>query len=132
MPVPHLPHLTYKTAPLSCPACGWTGTGAETTLGESFDTFSERTCPKCPDELVALAVFPLIGEDPQYARAAERARLCCGHRSILTPRRPPGRSTCGLAMAPPRRRLNEISPTRRPSGTGSLTDWQPSTSAMPR
>jgi len=75
MPVPHLPYLTFKTASLSCPACGWSGTGAETVLGESYHTFSERACPKCPDELVAPALFPFIGEDPQYARAAERARL---------------------------------------------------------
>lgn len=32
---------------LTCKHCGWSGEGAQMTLGDTFGTGADRNCPKC-------------------------------------------------------------------------------------
>lgn len=49
----------FKRSTVSCPACGWSGAGSETALGELFDQLWEFHCPSCGEEL-GICSFPTL------------------------------------------------------------------------
>ena len=52
---------------MSCPGCGWTGTGG-TDLEEQFPELLEVRCPDC-DRLLLMVVFPTLQETRAAAAA---------------------------------------------------------------
>lgn len=52
-------HYFFKTTPVICQACGWSGTGSEARSGEMFDEAYEYDCPKC-DETIGSVPFPSL------------------------------------------------------------------------
>ena len=53
----------FKQGPITCERCGWSGKGADCTVGEVFEggQISEYHCPKC-DQRLAAVPWPMAGE----------------------------------------------------------------------
>ncbi len=49
----------FRDAQLTCPDCGWSGTGRETGVGEIFSELFEFNCPRC-DEKLGICNHPSI------------------------------------------------------------------------
>jgi predicted RNA-binding Zn-ribbon protein involved in translation (DUF1610 family) len=56
-------YSTFRNSQITCKACGWTGLGRETQVGEVFEggQISEYHCPRCGEYLRAVP-WPLVGE----------------------------------------------------------------------
>lgn len=61
-----LEYSTFRNSPITCKACGWSGLGRDTMVGEVFEggQISEYHCPKCGEYLRAVP-WPQIGESQE-------------------------------------------------------------------
>jgi hypothetical protein len=55
---------TFDDQPLTCPKCGWTGTGADANIAEFYGIgkFKQVSCPKCDEYLGNLSKEKSFGE----------------------------------------------------------------------
>jgi len=59
-------YSTFRKLLITCKACGWTGLGRETQVGEVFEggQISEYHCPRCGEYLRAVP-WPHVGESQE-------------------------------------------------------------------
>lgn len=54
------------TAPITCPVCGWRGSGEDADRGMFAELF-DLSCPRC-DQMLLVVGYPTLGEIEQAAR----------------------------------------------------------------
>ena len=59
-------YSAFRTGPITCKACGWSGPGRDAQVGEVFEggQISEYHCPKCGEYLRAVP-WPRSGESQE-------------------------------------------------------------------
>lgn len=63
-------YYDWNGSRVACPSCAWAGTGAETTLSETFDFGAEYVCPRCGHSF-GFVVFPTHDDVLTDPRASE-------------------------------------------------------------
>jgi hypothetical protein len=53
----------------TCSHCGWSGTGKQTRIRESFRDGAERECPRCGEEYFGFVAYPYLDETINDPRA---------------------------------------------------------------
>lgn len=64
-----LNYYNYKTHYFRCQHCGWYGTGAQASKGETFEAGFELDCPKCYERFPGLISFPTNEEAAEHEAA---------------------------------------------------------------
>ncbi len=70
-------HYQFQEAPVSCSACGWSGTGKETAIGETFSELDEYHCPSCKTKL-GTCMYPTVAEAQKRREAGIKAATTKG------------------------------------------------------
>ena len=66
-------HYDWKSQRQACPACGWTGLGCDTEVGETFSDGADYHCPGCGHRFGYVA-YPLLSESLSDPRAPQSDR----------------------------------------------------------
>jgi hypothetical protein len=72
-------YYDWRASAVTCPTCGWQGTGQDLALSEMFEGGAEYACPKCGHEF-GFQAFPTADEVRNDPRADPIDKLALGIR----------------------------------------------------